>query len=1419
MAEELDKKTAEDISNLRKLEAEITKELVALRERLKVLSSEDVVNLKEASTIQFQLLDLEKQRKGISKEIVDINGKVLESDERREELSQSIYDLQQDSFDRTQDMLKSTKELEKEADKIRIQQSEILNLNKTLNEIEVKILSNKENMGEKSAELLKNSTAQTKIEDYISTTLQSRKDLLDQQANMTEEERLRKLKFMKLDFATSQVLSEVEQDMIDAANEASKGSYKKLSIERELIGLKNIEFDIQEAMAKQDYEAVEFYKHQKEGLQTIIDAKMESNALNEKDAAKQAEIIEKTNQLKGVIGETRLNSVFDGVEGAVKKIPGGGVLLKSFGFDKMKDNIQQNLGNTLTSITTGFQQGGMAGFKAMIGGAKSFGMALISGPQAAIFGVLAVVGLLVAAFGDVDKSISETQKSLGGTKKEAVAAYDASAKMAKEMNMVGVNAKEVVKNVQMLSDSMGGVDLKKFMTGTDAASKGVQTMVKDATLLTEKFGLSANEVENVKTLSILSGKSMATLAGEAIQVAGGVMSSKNAMKVLSGISKEVMVSFKGSTKELISAAAKAQLLGTNLDKIKSSGMAMLDIESSLGKEMEARVLLGRDINLDAARAAALEGNIPKLQEEILKNAGSLDQFKESGPLKQKALADAMNMTVEEMTTMLTKAEEMDKLKLNEKLQNDLAEASAEKKAEIYSTQAKMLEEMGDTEAANIARQKAAEEESASLGEKMADIFAKIKEAAEKLITPLVEMVHAMFDTSNAAEGAVNGFDNIFSAIKPIFDILTAIVKVVFSRFINVLKNAYEIISPIIDAVMDIFSIFGDLSGSGGAGGFVSILETVGDVLNIITDVVGAIGKYLVKWWIAPIKGVLFGVIKPMYAIFENLMGVFNELSAALKPVFEPLFAASDEGEKAFGIMDALMIPIKALEVAFEVMGIIWKSTLILPLQFFIDLIKVAVRVFTGDFDGAATAVGDLLFNLFFGIPKMIAEAIAGAIDSIFGTNLTKSVGEFFDWIRGSFDDVGKYIMDIGAAILDYIMAPFKLIGTLIDGIVQMFSGDFMGGLETIGDGIGEFLMRPFTLISDMISAFGDLFENLGKRILNAAKGILPDWAISMLGGDTSEKEEKESSKKAVEKKSEETKKAASTEMASTMTKKTTDVAVDASAKTKEWNNTLPPPDKITDDTLMSMGKTREEYTKDYDKQIGAAAEGGVLKKGGATLVGEKGPEVVSLPQGSVVASASATKQIGSAMQTMGVGGSSDAGESPELAVLQSIDSKMGSLLEPIQKVGEMISSVVGNISSVVGSITSVASSLPGIGGIVSGISDLFGGDEENKASSNEMASKPQPVSATTVLQTAEKPTTAMSVEPAAGGQSAQSNQTKSGPDPVVEKLDRLISIMTSISSQPTIIKFGEKTVEEIQTTINLRKSYNVAVDNTYGRRV
>ena len=50
-----------------------------------------------------------------------------------------------------------------------------------------------------------------------------------------------------------------------------------------------------------------------------------------------------------------------------------------------------------------------------------------------------------------------------------------------------------------------------------------------------------------------------------------------------------------------------------------------------------------------------------------------------------------------------------------------------------------------------------------------------------------------------------------------------------------------------------------------------------------------------------------------------------------------------------------------------------------------------------------------------------------------------------------------------------------------------------------------------------------------------------------------------------------------------------------------------------------------------------------------------------------------------------------------------------------------------------------------------------------------------------------------------------------------KKLDTLINVLTAAVSQPTVIKMGERTVEEIKTQLNFRKIYSDTLDNRYGR--
>ena len=103
---------------------------------------------------------------------------------------------------------------------------------------------------------------------------------------------------------------------------------------------------------------------------------------------------------------------------------------------------------------------------------------------------------------------------------------------------------------------------------------------------------------------------------------------------------------------LVNAAANARKLGLNLEKVVGAGDALLDVQSSIKNEMKAEMMIGRQLNLDGARAAAVSGDRNQLVKEIANNAGTLAEFNAMSVPQQRALAAALGVQVGDVTKIL-----------------------------------------------------------------------------------------------------------------------------------------------------------------------------------------------------------------------------------------------------------------------------------------------------------------------------------------------------------------------------------------------------------------------------------------------------------------------------------------------------------------------------------------------------------------------------------------------------------------------------------------------------------------------------------------------------------------------------------------------------------------------------------------------
>jgi hypothetical protein len=104
---------------------------------------------------------------------------------------------------------------------------------------------------------------------------------------------------------------------------------------------------------------------------------------------------------------------------------------------------------------------------------------------------------------------------------------------------------------------------------------------------------------------------------------------------------EIMARYgRENVKNLIDATVQAHKLGTSIDHIDSLMDNLLDFEGSLDAEMQASAMLGRTLDLSAARQAALHNDQQGVMTALREQLGGIE-FGELNRLQQNALRDAL----------------------------------------------------------------------------------------------------------------------------------------------------------------------------------------------------------------------------------------------------------------------------------------------------------------------------------------------------------------------------------------------------------------------------------------------------------------------------------------------------------------------------------------------------------------------------------------------------------------------------------------------------------------------------------------------------------------------------------------------------------------------------------------------------------
>lgn len=1158
--------------------------------------------------------------------------------------------------------------------------------------------------------------------------------------------------------------------------------------------------------------------------------KLEEQRLDTIDA--QNKVIEKQNANLQMI-EGMGSKIGTSMSGWVKNLPGGEQITKILGIDETADKMNKSFSNAI-------QSGLKGNFKdAFKEGAKGLGSMIAMGPKlvagmglgALTGGVGLLIGGLKKAFGvlmEIDGEISQMGKDFAMSKKEARELYSNTARMANEMKITGINSKEIAVGIEAAQEAFNGMDVAGMI---NAGNKEMEGFVKQASILTKQFGLSGAEVAKIKDLSIITGTSMDNLVKDAVGVGKGVMNAKEAMKTLAGVPKEVAVGFKGSSKELVAAAQKAKMLGMDLKKVKDIGRGMLDLESSLTAEMEAQALTGRNLNLDAARRYALDGNVFALQEELLNQAGSLEDFSNMNVIQQESFAKAMGMSVEEMTEMLTNAEKMNEAQIDTVMAENLSKMNAKELAEASKTAA------NEKQKAYI-EELAAQKRSASLQEAMADAVEKLKQKFAPVIDAVLEIVGGLED---GGEG-VSVFQKMVDSID--VEAIAAGVKEVLPKLMEAAKKLFEKLPDIIEFVTKIVGGFADAGSM--LAGFTGFLNpTVAGVGALALKVAGP-GGIAAGFKLAGQGAMgLFGMVKgPLMDGIKGLAGgVTDKLGGAFGKVTDKVGAFGSKmkgmaGDKAGdmaggagkskkakmpkagaakggGFMDGIVDAVNKMDTKKMVQG----AAAILILAAALYVTAKAVQEFM-KVDWAAMAKAGVALLALAGIAYLMGKAstemIKGAAAMLILGAALYVIGMALQFFVGiSWEDMAKagvaLIGLVAVAALLGAAAPLFLAGALVLAALSVGLLIFGAALYVIGaaaEKVGPLLQTFFEGLNSVISTVGAVIVDVVNAIAGAIYGFIdrllalgemdPKQLFGIAEGIT----------------------ALALALAAFGGGSGIGAALEGLGSLFGGDSPF--------DMLMTLVKE-----VDPSGLLGIAA-GVTMLSAGLAMIG------TSLQTIDTTKLDQFKESLGNLMQSLGGGaimegiGSLLGGESP-LSTMQ----KLIASLEP-----EKLSAVAKSLLEISTSLKMLADTIAGMDveklgqvfekinqgsgeskaskvmdSIVGGISSLFGGGEKEGEGKSAEGGISTPA-ATSVSAVGMQPTTFTPPGIGAGGAAAGGAGGAGGGAQVnmggVEgKLDQLINVMSAAANQPVVIKFGDKFIEEIRTTLNIKQSYQV--DQTFGR--
>jgi hypothetical protein len=376
---------------------------------------------------------------------------------------------------------------------------------------------------------------------------------------------------------------------------------------------------------------------------------------------------------------------------------------------------------------------------------------------------LSSANLMQFAFGALIKALKSVDKDSGEFAKNNGISYQRTLQIRGEMSKVARNSKDILVTSKALMETQSS--LNKYF-GQSVVFSG--EMAEEFASIAKRTNMSAESQGLFALESMKTGKTAKTLLkGQITQTMelnkqyGLQMSNKQVQDAIGKTSKSLQLTFKGSVKELTKQVMAAKALGVNMETVANIANSLLDFESSIQAELEAELLLGKDINLEKARQAALEGDMGKVAEEVLKNKAIMHAFETKNVIAQEAAAKALGMGREDLAAMIKEQEKMEAIReAGFDSMNEAQEGYNDKRKQGMSIEQAAKEVGGEALKDQL--------ESASVAERFTAMMERVQEIFISFAEPILAIVDGFMTWAGGAERLANillTIAGLYAAIK------------------------------------------------------------------------------------------------------------------------------------------------------------------------------------------------------------------------------------------------------------------------------------------------------------------------------------------------------------------------------------------------------------------------------------------------------------------------------------------------------------------------------------------------------------------------------------------------------------------------------------------------------------------------------